>query len=802
MTINSVNTANKLCLFLFILFFGFASHAQTTIKGKITDAATKEPLAFANIIINQNSHLGITTDIDGKFYYSGKQTITSILCSFVGYTNKTIVITPSNNKNLHIELSFDANELNELVITGENPANAIMRKVIANKELNDPENIATFKYKSYNKTIYDLRFKGYKDSLKVKGRLKDGHIFMMESVTERKYLKPNMSEEVVLATRVSGFKNPAFASLATDLQPFSFYKDNMKLLNINYLNPVSKGSLNKYRFTLQDTLYRDSDTIYVISYKPKPGKNFEGLKGVLYINTKKYAVQNVTAEPNEKGKLDIKIRQQYTYTKDGYWFPEQLDYTLEFNEFPQKDLGMYVQGKSYIDSIQLNLPMRKKEFALESVWIDENASKKDSTYWDNYRREKLDLAEKTTYRVVDSIGEVADLDGLVTFAERFGKGRIPVGCVDIDIAKSLNFNKYEGVRWGLGLYTNEKLFEKLTLGGFAGYGTRDGDWKYGGEAIYTFSKRKEFTIGAKYQDNLVETGNHTFQFPAFAYSNGRSLIASQMDRIEEGSLNIGFRAFRYTKWDFGISSARITPLYDYTFEHYGTSFKNYYNTELTANMKFAFGEKIVNAFNQNMSLGTKHPILYLSYARGLKGVLNSDFNYNKFELALEHSFYTKNLGKTSYRFEAGYIDKALPYGLLFTGEGSYDKKYPLIMRNSFQTMQPYEFLSDRYANLFTSHNFGGLLLKTDLFQPEISIHNNFSWGNLSYQESHKLISFKTKDRIFMETGLQIDNILKLNYMNIGYMGLGAGVYYRYGGYSLPDFNDNLAFKFTLNFTFK
>lgn len=787
----------------FVFCYTTFSYSQTSISGVVIDIATKEPLPFATIIINQNHQLGTTTDIDGKFQYSGKETITSILCSYVGYTNKAVNINQNQVKNLKIELAFASNELEELVITpGENPANVIMRKVIANKEINDPENINAFKYNSYNKTIYDFRFKGTKDSLKIKQRLKGGHVFIMESVTERKYMKPNMSEEVVLATKVSGLKNPMFASLATDLQPFSFYKENIKFLNINYLNPISMGSLNKYRFTLQDTLYRDTDTIYVISYKPLPRKNFEALTGLLYINTKKYAVQNVTAEPYEKGKVDIKIRQQYSYTKDGYWFPEQLDYTLEFIKFPRKDLGMFVQGKSYIDNVQINAPLERKSFAFESIWMEENAAQKDSIYWDKFRRDKLDVAEKTTYRVVDSIGKVVNLDGTMRFMEQFAKGRIPAGPVDIDITKVFGYNRYEELRWGLGLYTNEKLFKKLSVGGFFGYGSRDYKWKYGGEAIYTFSKRKEFTLAAKYQDNLVEVGNHGFQYPSFGSNNWRGLIASLMDRIEEGSINIAFRPFRYAKWNIGVRSARITPMYDYTFVDNSNLYKYYHNTELTANFKFAFGEKIINAFNQNLSLGTKYPIVYLSYSRGIKGILGSNFNYNKIEIAVEQSLYTKNLGKTAYRLEAGYIDKSLPYGLLFTGEGSYDKKYPLIMKNAFQTMTPYEFLSDRYVNLFTSHNFGGLLLKTSWFQPEISIHNNFGWGNLSNKLSHSFVNYKTKNKLFMETGLQLDNIIKMNYVNTGYMAFGAGVYYRYGAYSLPEFNDNLAFKFTFNFTFK
>ena len=229
-------------------------------------------------------------------------------------------------------------------------------------------------------------------NIKMKGKLlKDSPLFMMESVSERKFIAPDISEEIVIGTKVSGFQNPSFASLATDLQPFSFYKDNIKLFDIQYLNPISKGSLNKYRFFIEDTIFQNKDTVYIISFQPKKDKNIEGLQGQLYINTNKYAVQNVIASPFEKGKIDIKIQQKYVFLENKYWFPEQLNYALQFTE-----LKMVVDGKSYISEVELEIPLRKKEFALESVSIDKMAAKKDSLFWDNYRVEKL---SETEYRI-------------------------------------------------------------------------------------------------------------------------------------------------------------------------------------------------------------------------------------------------------------------------------------------------------------------------------------------------------------------------------------------------------------------
>ncbi|MNE48168.1 hypothetical protein D3C80_1426150 [compost metagenome] len=117
-------------------------------------------------------------------------------------------------------------------------------------------------------------------------------------------------------------------------------------------------------------------------------------------------------------------------------------------------------------------------------------------------------------------------------------------------------------------------------------------------------------------------------------------------------------------------------------------------------------------------------------------------------------------------------------------------------------MRPYEFLSDKYANLFLSHNFGGLLFNCGKFQPGVTWHNNFGWGNLSNKSAHQLIDFKIKNKVFTETGLQIDNIFKLNYMNIANLGLGFGAYYRYGEYANEESNDNLVFKFSMAFSIK
>ena len=117
-------------------------------------------------------------------------------------------------------------------------------------------------------------------------------------------------------------------------------------------------------------------------------------------------------------------------------------------------------------------------------------------------------------------------------------------------------------------------------------------------------------------------------------------------------------------------------------------------------------------------------------------------------------------------------------------------------------MLPYEFLSDRYANLFLSHNFGPLLLKLKNFQPDISVHHNMSWGSLNNTSRLQNNSYHTKEKVFFENGLQFDNILKLNFQNLGYLGAGLGIFYRYGAYSSSSLEENIAYKFSLRYSIK
>lgn len=789
----------KRLLIIFFLSFGLVAQAQNSRKFILVDANTEQVIPFANVLFSKTDYKGTSTDIDGVFYVHS--TIEKIVISYVGYETKELMLSAISSN--IIKLKPKVSELDEVVINGENPAHRIIRNAVSNKVKNNPESLNSFTYESYDKIILTLGKSNStteRDTLRERldSVMKGSHLFITETIAKHKYLYPRFSEDSIIATKSSGLKNPKFALLANSFQPFSFYEDYINLFEINFLNPISKGSTRKYKFRLKEEYQQGKDTIFVISFEPKANRNFEGLKGILKINSNNYAVQSVDATTYNSGKLDVTIQQKYTLLNNEQWFPEQLNFEITIG---QGFGSLKYVGKSYISDIQINAPLTKKDFQFVSVTLPETAGLKDEEFWNLNRRDSLNKQEQRTYVFIDSIGEKIKLDKAFDLLPSLLKGRYPFRYVDLDLTKIGRVNKYEGPRFGLGFYTNDDLLKHISIGAYAGYGFGDKAWKYGGELVVDFPGQKDISLSLNYMNDLHETGapsDNRFYNPL----SQRNWMASQMEGIELFGIQTKMKVWRNFNWTLGFNTADITPLYDYTFLNNATALRNYSNTELNFGIGYHVNEELLNNFGVISRVPNDAPVFNLLYSRGLQGTLDGDFSYNKFRFTLDHSFRTRGLGKTTYRLDLGYIDNSLPIGLMFTGEGSLDRKIPFVIRNYFQTVRPYEFISNKYAHLFTVHNFGRLFNNKGSIQPDILLHNNFGMGSLINPEHHQQIDFSTKEELFLETGIELQNLYRMDFMDFGYLGLGVGGFYRYGYHNLGDFSDDFALKFSFGFTFK
>jgi hypothetical protein len=801
-------------LTVFLSFFFLSVFSQYSIEGKVVDAADKQELAFVNIAVS-GSEGGTSSGIDGKFSITVPSKNAELTFSYVGY--KTLRYVPNGGeKHVLIRLEKQSYDLGEVEVKpGENPAHRIIRLALKNRPKHDPSNISSYTCETYSKTYYDLVFndadmRTKQDSVSMDtakknfSAFRNSHVMLLESVTERDYLKPGLLNEKVTATKVSGFKDPSFSTSATDLQPFGFYEDYFRIIGKDYLNPISKGSTSLYFFDVKDTLFQGADTVFIIYYRPLKGKNFDALEGLLYINTNGYAIQNVIASPYEKGMIEVKVQQQYQLVDGKQWFPEQLNYELFYKHFPSKDIGMKLNGKGFIRNVKLDTPLKKKDFSYVTVSMEPDANKKDDAYWELHRKDTLDAKEKKTYQFIDSLGRAAHFDRSLHILEALTTFQLPVSIFNIDLNKIVGINEYETVRLGIGLHTNDKLSKWFSLGGYAGYGYADSVLKYGAD-LRVFLKRdsKEYYLKYMFSHDLAEPARSQY---FYSRNNiNRNLMTWRMDHVEQQELSLNARIFKHFVCNFALHQSSRQANYPYLFfpdvqdpTAVSTVFKS---TEFRFKMKFAYKERLVKTLGQLISDGSDFPVVYLAYTKGFTTPGLGFYNYQKISLGIERSFIINHLGRSSVLLEGGYIDNNVPYPFLFHGNGSYDKGSYLYVNNSFQTMGIYEFLSDRYANLFYSHTFAAPFYRKPRSQPLLVIHTNIGFGSFDHKAQHSNFSYKTMEKGYYESGLYINNILRANYFNVAWLGIGGGLFYRYGPYASKDQERNLAYKVSFSLSF-
>lgn len=812
---------------LLVIFFVTTAAARAeehTVSGKVIDAETNVALPFVNVVIEGEAR-GVITDIDGKFIIRSEAPVKALLVSYIGYENMRVEV--SINSSLVIALKRKDLQLGEVeVLPGENPAHRIIKKATENRKRNDPERLNSFTYTSYNKMYItaDLTAQDTINSLDsakmvLRNTLAKQHLFMSESVTERKY-SGGKNNERVIANRVSGIKEFPFAFLSSQLQSFSFYKDMISVLDKYYLNPLSPGSTNKYLFIIEDTLYQGKDSVYVISYGPRKGKTFEALKGVLYINTNGYALQNVIAEPvDNSGMVAGKIQQQYELVEGKQWFPVQLNTDWYINMFSLTDTTLSsamsskqdkfngnnkikVVNRMYLKDIVIDPPIRKRDLTGVEMEIAEDAHLRTEEFWQKHRVDSLNEKELMTYKVVDSIGQAANLDLKMRVYEALAFGKYPLGKFDVDLDRILSYNEYEGNRLGFGLHTGRSVSKYISVGGYAAYGLRDKGVKYGGDMILTMDRSREVKLRAAYTEDVVETGGQEF-FDENRFLSTEALrryMITTMDKQQKQEMSFSFRALDHFRFGLIFNQQTRTSTNDY---RYGIPSENtilhdrFHLTEAGISVRFAYREKFLETSRYKASLGSDYPVLQVQVTRGLKDVLDGEYDYMRYDVKLESSFLLKQYGRTTLHLRAGYIDGDVPYTLLYTGRGSYEKYSMVMLNNSFGTMRMNEFISSRYAAVFWSHNLGAILFpRQKKFRPELVLVTNAGIGMLSNQDRHFNIPIRTMEKGYFESGLLLNNMLRSELF-----GVGAGFLYRYGPYALSKPEDNIAVKITLSANF-
>ena len=812
---------SRILLLSLSLLFATGVHAQTNLKGKIVNQ-NDYPLSFVNIMVNADNRSGVITDIDGVFELKNIKTGDKLYLSYIGYEALIYEIKEEDiDQELILKMMPTSYELEEVaVVAGVNPAHRIIKKVVANRNQNNPDKYASYRCETYNQmrisTVVDYdKYKNevidkregspsetqqeYDDRMKNRKRLSQNyHIAIMESVTDKQFIAPNLHKEIILHNKISGLKEPQFVALANDAQPFAFYDGQIEILGETYLSPISKGSTKLYFFEWTDTLITGQDSVFIISYQPKAGKTFEGLKGVLYIHSNQYAIQNVIAEPADETLTSIRIEQKYKYHEsDKKWFPEQLSMEWFIKEYIDKYTALRVESKSYIRDVGFELEAKKRTFGREKYIMADDVFELEEEEWSNKRTDKLTTKELNTYKFVDSLSEKHNLEQILNATQPIFNAKVNLGKIDIDLERVLAINDYEKARLGVGLRTSNKLSKKISLGGYGGYGSGDKAFKYGGDVRLEIFKNT--TLEGGYFNDLKAPGELEIPIVKLPFSATiQHIYRPVLDNIEElyGELNTPI--FRYGTLRIRYAQQQILPNDDYQYTVGSNTFNDFSFDEMSVGLRYAFGEQTVNFMGAELLEPTKFPIFHAKVTYG--NWQETGISYQKMIFRVEQKVPIYRLGSIEYAVEAGWLEGDVPWTKLFNSRGLGTGFQPYNLPHTFQTMEQNEFFSDRFVHVFFKYTIGTLTKKSELFQPELSLVHHQAWGSLRNPTAHNQ-NIKTLENGFLESGIELNNIYRKNYLNLGYFGFGAGIYMRHGAYQEEALMDNLSYRLLGTFAF-
>lgn len=296
------------------------------IKGKITDE-DGNPLAFATIFIQKNG-TGTATNEEGYYEINLTPGTYKVAYQFIGYETvvKDVMVKRGAKVTENITMVEQTLELKTIeVMDGrENPAYTIMRKAIAKAEFHRQQ------IESYTTQVY---IKGSGRLLKTPFLLRKAieeegidstTAFLVESVSEFSYQRPNTYKEKVISIRKQGDEN------STSPAPYinsSFYDPEV----VEAVSPLSPRAFGYYKFEFLGSYFERG--IEVNKIKVTPRSRGEGVfEGTISIVDDLWAIHSLDLKAYKLG-IQFRIKQVYAPILEAAWLPVTHNFIIDVKIF-------------------------------------------------------------------------------------------------------------------------------------------------------------------------------------------------------------------------------------------------------------------------------------------------------------------------------------------------------------------------------------------------------------------------------------------------------------------------------------
>ncbi|MFC1629482.1 DUF5686 family protein [Gemmatimonadota bacterium] len=361
------------------------------IEGRITDAATSEPMPSANIRLGGTTR-GTISNLDGAYLMRIPEGPNTLIFSFIGYISDTLQVDVRDDLVCHVELHPTMIEMPMLTVSAVDLASSIIRRAIEAKErLN--EGLESYRFHAFTRRTISRE---------------DSIAGIMEG-----YSNGYWKQGETLREEISQFQAtenlPDLGELQGVLEIVDFSRDDVVFAENRYVGPLHPNAFRWYEYEIEEVNLQDGREIYRIAMEPR-NRLIPLLRGTVDIADSTWALVGIDLEPAEEIVFpfvnDLLVRWKQSFRlQEGFWLPNdiRIEGGVEVGLGPIKIPRIGFSQTSVIYDYDVNTVIQDSIFTREESVVQlPSASVVDSTFWEENEVLPMTIEEEYAYTTLDS----------------------------------------------------------------------------------------------------------------------------------------------------------------------------------------------------------------------------------------------------------------------------------------------------------------------------------------------------------------------------------------------------------------
>ena len=349
-------------LFLILVSAGltFGQSSYRTISGTVMDAATGEPVPFANIFLKSGSS-GTASNANGEFVFKilTEGWNDSLVVSSIGYERKSVALATARDR-ISVRLEPSVVQLSDVVVTANKQTGLdflkeVLERIPQNYDTSATQLIAFYREKiqlgdrelAHTEAVVDI----YKQ-FRTEKSLND-HIRVLKG----RKRKIDFGQDGQFLNWMSGISNGVRGVLANDLVKYRNGK----------LNPFNPKNYDNYEYVISEMMKENRSNLIILDILPKQRRRAL-MKMKLYIDEASLAIVRYDLSLSERG-----VR--YVERKDNgfayFLMSKIVGATRDYHSFNESYSFKEYNGKQYLSTVRRHweiLVSSRKRDMVDEKW--------------------------------------------------------------------------------------------------------------------------------------------------------------------------------------------------------------------------------------------------------------------------------------------------------------------------------------------------------------------------------------------------------------------------------------------------